>query len=92
MKDLGNYHHLYLKMDVLLLSNIFKTFRTTCLEHYGLNPAHFCTFPGLVWQAYLKKTEVSLELLTDPDMLMFEGGTQGGITQAVHRYAWANNK
>ena len=33
-----------------------------------------------------------LELLTDPDMLlMFERGIQGGITQAVHQYAHANN-
>ena len=38
-----------------------------------VNPPHFYTSSGLVWQACLKKTEVSLELLTDPDMLlMFE--------------------
>ena len=37
VKDLGDYHALYLKTDVLL----FETFRTTCLEHYALDPAHF---------------------------------------------------
>ena len=73
MKGLGDYHNLYLKTDVLLLSNIFKTFRTTCPECYTLNPAHFYTSPRLVWQVCLKNTEVSLDLLTDPDMLlMFE--------------------
>ena len=93
MKDLGDCHDLYLKMDVLLLSNVFETFRMTCLDHYTLDPTHFYTSLRLAWEACLKKTEVSLELLTDPNMLlMFEQGTRGGITQVVHRYAQVNNK
>ena len=70
MKNLGDQHDLYLETDVLLLSKIFETFRTTCLKHYTLSQAHFHTSPGLVWQACLKKTEVSLELLTDPSILL----------------------
>ena len=85
LKNLGEYHNLYLKTDVLLLSNVFEAFRNTCLEYYKLDPAHFYTSPGLAWQACLKKTSVRLELLTDPDMLlMFEKGTRGSITQDVH--------
>ena len=54
---------------------------------------HFCTSPGLAWKACLKHTGIRLELLTDPDMLlMFELGIRGGITQAVRKYASANNK
>ena len=30
----------------------------------------FCLAPGLAWQAYLKKTEVELELLIDIGMLL----------------------
>ena len=63
------------------------------MKHYGLDPAHFYRSPGLAWQACLKKMSIELELLTNPDMLlMFEHGTRGGITQALHRYAEANNQ
>ena len=41
-----------------------------CIEVYELDPAHFLSAPGLAWQACLKKTDVKLELLTDPDMLL----------------------
>ena len=85
MKNLGEYHDLYLKTDVILLSNVFEAFRGTCFKHYSLDPAHFYTSPGLAWQACLKKMGVKLELLTDLDiLLMFERGIRGGITQAVH--------
>ena len=49
--------------------------------------------PGLAREACLKKTKVKLDLLTDIDMLlMVEKGTRGGVCQAIHRYAEANDK
>ena len=78
---------------MLLLSNVFEAFRNTCLKHYGFDPAHFYTEPGPAWQACLKRIGVSLALFTDPDMLqMFKRGIRGRITQAVDRYAEANNR
>ena len=93
VRNIGDYHDLYLRTDVVLPANVFEAFRDTCLKHYSLDPVHFYMAPGLAWKACLKKTGVRLELLTNSDMLlMFERGIRGGITQAVHRYALANNK
>ena len=73
INNLGEYHDLYLRTDVILLTNIFEAFKKVCLDNYGLDPAHFYTAPGLAWKACLKKTRIRLELLLDPDMLlMFE--------------------
>ena len=91
-RNMGEYHDLYLRTDTILLANVFESFRSVCMDNYGLDPAHFYTAPGLAWRACLKKTGVRLELLLDPDMLlMFECGIRGGITQSVHRWAAANN-
>ena len=92
IRNMGEYHDLYLRTDVILLANIFKSFRRVCLENYELDPSHFYTAPGLVWKACLKKTEIKLGLLLDPDMLlMFERGIRRGIMQSVHRWAAANS-
>ena len=92
IKNMGEYHDLYLRTDIILLANVFESFRNVCMENYGLDPAHFYTARGLAWKACLKKTGIRLELLQDPDMLlMFESGIRSGIMQSVHRYAAANN-
>ena len=51
-KVLDCYHDSYLKTDVLLLADVFETFRNTCLKNYKLDPAHFYT--ALAWQTLLK--------------------------------------
>ena len=93
IKNLGECHDLYVQSDTLLLADVYENFRNMCLNIYELDPVYFVSAPGLAWQACLKKTKVELELLTDIDMLlMVEKGTRGGICQATHRYAKANNK
>ena len=84
---------MYVPSDALLLAGLFENFRNMCLDIYGIDPVYFVSAPGLAWQACLKNTEVKLELLTDYDMLlMIEKGIRGGICQATHRYARANNQ
>ena len=92
-KTIKQYHDLYLKSDVLLLADVFENFRSTCLKHYKLDPAHYYTSPGLAWDACLKNTGQKLQLLHDYDMLMMiERGIRGGITHISKRYSEANNK
>ena len=93
LKNRGDYHDLYVQSDTLSLADVFGNFRNKCIEIYELDPAHFVSAPGLVWQACLKKTRVRLELLTDIDMLLIvEKGIRGEICHSMHKYAKANNK
>ena len=93
LNSFGDYHDLYLRIDTLLLADVFENFRNACLSNYELDPIHFVSLPGLAWQACLKKTNVELELITDYDMLlMTEDGIRGGICHAIQRNAKAKNK
>ena len=93
IKNLGEYHDLYLKTDVLLLTDVFENFRTKCLEDYELDPAHYFTLPNFAWDAMLLKTGVTLDLIYDEELYkMVERGLRGGMCQVSKRLAEANNK
>ena len=93
IKNLGEYHDLYLKSDTLLLTEVFKNFRKMCIKMYELNLAKFLSAPGLASQVALKKTKVKLKFLTDiVILLMVEKRNKEGICNAIHWYAKANNK
>ena len=77
---------------MLLLADIFETFRKTCKQEYGLDPAHYYTSPGLSWDVLLKKADVELKLLIDYDEHLFiEEGLRGGISMVSKCHTKANN-
>ena len=67
IKNWGENHDLYVQSDTTLLVDVFENFRDKCIEMWELDPAHFLSAPGLLWQACLKKIGAKLELLTDND-------------------------
>ena len=92
-KKFKDYHELYLKVDTLLLADIFENFRNMCMNTYQLDPVHYFTAPGLSFDSLLKYTKIKLDYIKDVDIQLFiEKGIRGGISTIVHRYAKANNK
>ena len=80
IKNLGEYHDLYLKTDALSLRDVFEKFISVCLKDYGLDPSHYFSSPELSWDAMLKMTGIKLELISDVDMHLFlEKGMRGGL-------------
>ena len=93
MKTMKNYHDLYLKCDVFLLTDVFENFRNNNLKNYRLCPSHYLSAPGLSWDAMLKMTKSELGLVSDLGMyIFFEKGARGGISYVSNRYNKANNK
>ena len=41
IKNLGEYHDLCLKSDILPLADVFKNLRKMCLKIYHLDPVNF---------------------------------------------------
>lgn len=81
MTTLGDLHDHYVLTDVLLLVNVFERFRDMTLDYYKLDACHNFKSPGLAWDATLKMTGVSLDLITDPLMYnFFELGLRGGLS------------
>lgn len=91
-KTIKDYMLLYLKTDVLLLTDIFQEFRRICKLNYDLDPVYYISSPQLSWDAMFKTTKCKLELISDAEMFsMIDSAIRGGITVISARFAHANN-
>ena len=77
IRNLGEYYDLYLKTDILLLTDVFEKF----LDYYSLDLCHYFSAPGLSFDAMLKMTGVMLQNISDINVHLFvEKGMRGGIS------------
>ena len=75
------FHLIFLK---ILNVNVWK---------HNLDPFHYYTSAGLTFDAMLELTKIELELLTDPEMLLFiESAIRSDVSECSNRYAKANNR
>ena len=63
IKNIGEYHDLYVQCDTFSLSDVFANFRNKCIEIYEFNPAYFLSASGLAWQACLKKDKSRIRII-----------------------------
>lgn len=84
IKSLGDYSDLYLKIDVLLLCDVFESFRLLCLSSHNLDCAHYLTVPGFDFDAMLFCTGIELELLNEYEKyIFFEAAIKGGYRHVL---------
>jgi len=94
-KNIGDYHDLYLKTDVLLLADVIQSFRKIFRTNYKLDPMWYVSLPGYGIDVALMKTSARIELFCKGqyDMHLFcEDAQKGGFSCIINRYAKANNK
>ena len=59
MKAMKDYPGLYLKCNLLLVTEVFnEKLRNKSLKKYGLCPSHYLSAPGLRWDAMLKMKKI----------------------------------
>ena len=91
-QNLGDYLELYQNNDVVLLAEVFQSFRRMSLENFELDPVYFITSAQLTYNAGLKITKAELDLLKHVDTyLWLENQIRGGICYLSKRYVRANN-
>ena len=88
IKNMGDYHDLHSKTDVLLLTDVFENLRDRCLSLY-----EYYIQPNFAFDALLKLTGIEIDLVYDQERFeMIEAGLRGGMTQTPCKKVEANNK
>lgn len=79
--EFGDYHDFYLKLDVLLLAEVWSAFVDLSYETHGLDPSHCISLPQFSWQCMLKMTKIELDAFyqQEPSLKHPEGINQSDM-------------
>ncbi len=94
IKNMGEWHDLYVMIDTLLLTICFAKLRKVMLASFNLCVTHYVSLPSFTLDACLKYTKETIELTQDPDIYIFlEQSILGGLcTIGDEKVVKANNK
>ena len=91
-KNLRDYMSLYLKTDVLLLAEIFNSFRREMIRLFKIDPAQTLTLPSFALDAALYTSKQKFSLLTKIEHhVLFENGIRGGFTSVIQNRVTFND-
>ena len=80
-RHLVDYTLIYCKIDVLILAEVFESFRDEMIRFSGLDPSQYISLPAFGYDTMLKTTGAVIELPTDINMVHFlESGKRGGMS------------
>ena len=92
-KETTDYNDLYVITGLLLLADVFTSYRKKMYEIYGLDSLCCTSAPGFSNREMLKMTNIENKLVTNVDMhLMIENGIRAGRCESIYYHAKANNK
>lgn len=92
-KNWGEYLRFYLHLDILILSEIFESWRTFTLVNYGIDCLYYVSLPSFSLNAYLKFHAKKVGLIVDPSIHeMVANSIRGGICYSTKFNCKANNE
>ena len=92
-KKIKDYNNLYVKTDVLLLADVYASYRKNSHNSFGLDPLYCISAPGFSNTAMLKLTNTEIKLSTDSNIhLIIEKRIRNGRCEPTYYHAKSNNK
>lgn len=93
LEDARDYHDLYLRCDVLQITDVFMAARRAIHDTHHIDLAKYPGMPSASWHAFLRHDQsLILPLYTDTRFAeFFAHMTRGGVTSAPLRHAIANS-